>query len=185
MMRACKHVLAIALLSVLLAGCFGKKEDVSYYRPPAQKTLVGNKVARAYGVSGQAAYQLAQSSDKAQRYVNPLKAPANQVYYFSFDSDNVDAADMRALQIQADYLAKHPSAQVRLEGNTDDRGSREYNVGLGWRRDQSVMRYLQKAGVSPKQVQMISYGKERPAVLGDNEKAWTLNRRVNFIYKAY
>lgn len=175
----------IILAALMLTACLGKKEDVSYYRPPAQKTLVGNKVARAYGVSGQAAYQLAQSSEKAKRFVNPLKAPANQVYYFSFDSDHVDASDMRALQIQARYLANHPAAKIRLEGNTDDRGSREYNIGLGWRRDQAVLRQLTKVGVSPKQVQMISYGKERPAVLGENEKAWALNRRVNFIYKAY
>ena len=87
--------------------------------------------------------------------------------------------------MQANYLASHPNAKIRLEGNTDDRGTQEYNIGLGWRRDQSVARILQQQGVSPKQIQMVSYGKLRPAVPGENEKAWGLNRRVNMVYKAY
>lgn len=179
------RLMLVALVTTLLAACAGKKGDVSYYRPPEDKSLAGNKVARAYGVSSGDAYQLAQSSDKAQRFVNPLRAPANQVYYFGYDQSGIQDSDTQALDTQARYLATHPSAKIRLEGNTDDRGSREYNVALGWRRDQAVMRLLQQQGVSPNQVEMISYGKEHPAVLGDSEKAWSLNRRVNFIYKAY
>ena len=92
--------------------------------------------------------------------------------------------DLRALRIQANFLASHPNAKIRLEGNTDNRGSREYNIGLGWRRDQSVARILEQQGVRSTQIQMVSYGKERPAVDGNNERVWSLNRRVNFIYKA-
>ena len=71
-----------------------------------------------------------------------------------------------------------------MEGNTDDRGSREYNVGLGWRRAQAVQRYFVQQGVAVNQIQMLSFGKEHPAVVGDNDHAWSLNRRVNLIYKA-
>jgi peptidoglycan-associated lipoprotein len=119
---------------------------------------------------------------EAVRHVNLLQAPANQVYYFSFDQSAVSRADARAITVQANYLVTHRQAKVRLEGNTDDRGSREYNVGLGWRRAQAVAAILKQQGVSPAQIKTVSYGKEHPAVNGDNERAWSLNRRVELIY---
>jgi peptidoglycan-associated lipoprotein len=115
--------------------------------------------------------------------VNSLKAPSNQTYYFALNDSDVRQSDMKALTIQSNYIAAHSGAKVRLEGNTDDRGSREYNIGLGWRRDQSVARAMEQQGVKASQIQMVSYGKENPAVSGDNQHAWALNRRVDFIYK--
>ncbi len=115
--------------------------------------------------------------------VNSLSAPSNQTYYFSLNSSDVRSSDMKALLIQSNYIAAHPGARVRLEGNTDNRGSREYNIGLGWRRDQAVARIMEQQGVHAHQIQMVSYGKENPAVPGNNEHAWALNRRVDFIYK--
>ena len=117
------------------------------------------------------------------QHINALRAPADQTYYFDFDSNAVHAADTRAMAIQANYLASHPRARIRLEGNTDNRGSREYNVGLGWRRAQSVQHFLLERGVRPAQIQMMSYGKEHPAVSGNTPTAWRLNRRVNLVYK--
>jgi peptidoglycan-associated lipoprotein len=117
-----------------------------------------------------------------ERHVNVLEAPAHQVYYFAFDQSVVGPADARAITIQANYLVTHHNAKVRLEGNTDDRGSREYNVGLGYRRAQAVADVLKQQGVSPAQIKIVSYGKEHPVVSGDNEHAWSLNRRVELIY---
>ena len=108
----------------------------------------------------------------------------NQTYYFDFDRSKILASDAESIKAQSDYLISHPGARVRLEGNTDNRGSREYNIALGWRRDQTVQHMMLQDGVSPKQIVMLSYGKERPAVLGDNEAAWAKNRRVNLIYEA-
>lgn len=116
------------------------------------------------------------------RHVNSLTAPSNQVYYFGFDQTVVSPEDAHAATIQAAYLTTHRNAHVRLEGNTDDRGSREYNVGLGWRRAQAVARILKQQGVAPSQIKMVSYGKEHPAVSGNNEEAWSLNRRVELVY---
>lgn len=183
----CAKVLFISVLAMLMVACgAGASGDVSHYRPREEKTLVGNKVARAYGMPKDYRYQqVPVASTNARRHVNALRAPANQVYYFAFDQSGVDRTDLRAMQIQARYLATHPSARIRLEGSTDNRGSREYNIGLGWRRDQSVEGILMQYGVSPKQIELVSYGKERPAVLGNSERAWSLNRRVNLIYKAY
>jgi len=139
-----------------------------------------NTGAQTYAMQQQAGYQ----SNRRGFYRNAMRAPANQIYYFSFDSSSMRSQDARALLIQANYLATHPNAQIRLEGNTDNRGSREYNIGLGWRRDQSVARMLEQRGVRPRQIKMVSYGKERPAVTGNNDRAWALNRRVNLIYRA-
>lgn len=141
--------------------------------------------AKTFAMAGQPGYQGQVRKDQAGRVINPLVAPANQTYYFSFDSAALRSADLKAIAIQANYLATHPKAKVRLEGNTDNRGSREYNIGLGWRRDQAVARIMEQEGVAPGQLDMVSYGKERPAVMGDNERAWALNRRVNLIYEAY
>jgi peptidoglycan-associated lipoprotein len=77
---------------------------------------------------------------------------------------------------------KYPTARLRLEGNTDERGSREYNIGLGERRAQTVRRALMAQGVDDGQVTTVSYGEERPAVPGDDEAAYAQNRRVEFVY---
>jgi peptidoglycan-associated lipoprotein len=82
----------------------------------------------------------------------------------------------------AKFLAAHPAARVRLEGHTDERGSREYNIGLGDRRAQSVRRALLLQGASDAQISTVSYGEERPAVLGHDEAAWAKNRRVEIVY---
>ena len=163
-------VVAIAASSLLLLNACSKK--------PTTGEGSGAAYSDTSGVASNG-----YDTDSSGFKVNSLKAPSNQTYYFAFNSSDVRQEDMKAMLIQANYIAAHPSASVRLEGNTDNRGSREYNIGLGWHRDQSVARILEQQGVRPNQVQMVSYGKENPAVPGDNEHAWALDRRVDFIYK--
>jgi len=86
------------------------------------------------------------------------------------------------LEAHARYLAQHPSASVRLEGHADERGTREYNIALGERRAKAVERLLIVNGASTSQVETISYGEEKPAVLGSGEQSWAQNRRVELIY---
>jgi peptidoglycan-associated lipoprotein len=120
--------------------------------------------------------------DASGYIINEMKAPSNQTYYFKFDKSEVFDTDLAAIEIQARYLAEHPNTKVRLEGNTDDIGSREYNIGLGWRRDQSIEQVLKQYGVNKNQIEMMSYGKERPARLGETEADRALNRRVQLVY---
>ncbi|MDP1574784.1 MAG: OmpA family protein [Coxiellaceae bacterium] len=134
-----------------------------------------------YGSDGSQSYGMNSNNDGFK--VNAMTAPSDQTYYFGFNDSGMRPEDTRALNIQANYLAAHSNAKIRLEGNTDNRGSREYNIGLGWRRDQTVARAMEQQGVRPNQIQMVSYGKENPAVQGNDEHAWALNRRVDFIYK--
>ncbi len=167
-------VVAVAALG-LVACSSGKKSGMNYSGPDG-----ASAGASAYGAQSDTGYDASSGM-----HVNSLTAPSNQVYYFDFNQDGIRSQDYKAMGIQAAYLAAHPNAKIRLEGNTDNRGSREYNVALGWRRDQTVARYFEQQGVSASQIQMLSYGKERPVAMGNDEHAWALNRRVNLIYKAY
>jgi peptidoglycan-associated lipoprotein len=109
---------------------------------------------------------------------------ADRTIYFEFDSSSVQEEFMDTIRRHASYLADYADVDVRLEGHTDERGSREYNVGLGARRAEAVSRLLQAYGASSRQIETISYGEEVPAVEGSNEEAWAKNRRVEIVYPA-
>jgi len=116
-----------------------------------------------------------------RQVANQLGVNDNTVY-FAFDSSAVEEKYNYIVQVNANYLKAHPSAHLRLEGNTDPKGSREYNIGLGQRRASSVEQRLMALGVSSQQLTPVSYGEERPAVPGDTEEAYALDRRVNLVY---
>jgi peptidoglycan-associated lipoprotein len=176
-----KRVLISALvLPVLVVGLIGcAKKPTSDVSPEGDSTRADSK---SYPLYAGESSEGNESRDASGRIINPMTAPANQTYYFSFDKSQVANGDLAALEIQARYLADHPGQRVRLEGNTDNIGSREYNIGLGWRRDQSVEALLEQYGVRSNQIEMLSYGKERPARLGNNEVDRALNRRVHLVY---
>jgi len=106
------------------------------------------------------------------------------VFYFDFDKAVVKAQGFADLEKHAQYLANNPSAQVLLEGHADERGTREYNMALGERRAKAVSRFLQVNGVSATQVETVSFGEEKPALLGHSESSWGMNRRVELKYVA-
>lgn len=111
---------------------------------------------------------------------NPLLS--RDVYYFPYDSSELSDEDRARIKGHGQHVASKNKAKVRLEGHTDARGSREYNVALGHRRADSVKRALQAHGAQGNQVETISYGAERPAVQGSNEDAYEKNRRVELSY---
>jgi peptidoglycan-associated lipoprotein len=105
------------------------------------------------------------------------------VVYFDFDSSQIRSDFDDLLAAHGRYLASDPSLSVRLEGHTDERGSREYNIGLGERRAQAVRQILLLQGASASQLSTVSYGEERPAVFGSDDEAYSLNRRVEIVYR--
>src|SRR6516162_4494738 len=109
---------------------------------------------------------------------------AKRTVYFDFDSSEIKGEGTDVVAAHAKYLAANPSTRVRLEGHTDERGSREYNIGLGERRAQAVRRALLLQGAADAQISTVSYGEERPAVPGHDEAAWAKNRRVEIVYLA-
>jgi peptidoglycan-associated lipoprotein len=113
---------------------------------------------------------------------NPNSLLATRVIYFDYDQSTVRADYLDVISAHADYLAANPQVVVRLEGHTDERGSREYNLGLGEGRANAVRSLMMAQGVSDNQMVVVSYGEERPASFEQNEEAWALNRRVELIY---
>ena len=109
---------------------------------------------------------------------------AKRTVYFDFDSSEIKGEGTDIVAAHAKYLAANPGTRVRLEGHTDERGSREYNIGLGERRAQAVRRALLLQGAADAQISTVSYGEERPAVPGHDEAAWAKNRRVEIVYLA-
>jgi peptidoglycan-associated lipoprotein len=107
--------------------------------------------------------------------------PNVKTIYFAFDSSEINSDGMRLVEGWAAYLAANSSARVRLEGHCDERGTREYNVGLGERRANAVMEALTSRGVSSRQISVTSYGEERPVATGHDEASWQQNRRVEIV----
>ncbi|MDT8759902.1 peptidoglycan-associated lipoprotein Pal [Sphingomonas psychrotolerans] len=98
--------------------------------------------------------------------------------HFALDQYDIDSEARSILDSQATWLTAHPEARVTLEGHADERGTREYNLGLGDRRANAAKNYLAARGVSPTRITTISYGKERPIALGSDEASWAQNRRA-------
>lgn len=113
-----------------------------------------------------------------------LVAPHDQTYHFKFDNSGVESKDLASIRAQARYLASHPKAHILLAGNTDERGSREYNVALGERRAKSIEDTMLLEGVKRNQIRVLSYGQERPVAFGHDESSYRLNRRVDLTYEA-
>ena len=104
------------------------------------------------------------------------------IIYFEYDRAEIKPEFVAIVTAHAKYLNANPNNKVRLEGHSDERGSREYNIGLGERRAQAVRRALMLQGVTESQITTVSYGEERPAVQGSDEAAYAKNRRVELVY---
>lgn len=108
---------------------------------------------------------------------------ANREIHFDFDSYTVSPQEMPTVNNHAQFLAKHKNVKVRLEGNTDERGGREYNLALGQKRSEAVKQRMTLLGVSPDQIETISFGKEKPKAYGHTEEDYYQNRRVDINYQ--
>ena len=107
-----------------------------------------------------------------------LRAAGTDTIHFQTDSYDVDAQDAQILDAQAAWLQRYPNKTITIEGHCDERGTREYNLGLGDRRANAAKNYLAAHGVSAARISTISYGKERPVAMGSDESAWAQNRRA-------
>ena len=112
------------------------------------------------------------------------KAGGLQTVYFAFDSSNLDREAKQTLDANAEYLKANQNVDVQVEGHTDERGGRQYNLALGERRAKSVRDYLVALGVKAQRLSTISYGSERPKAEGSDETSWAQNRRANFVVTA-
>lgn len=109
-------------------------------------------------------------------------ASADRIVYFSYDSADILPESQAIIESNARSLTKNPQMVTQLEGHTDERGSREYNIALGERRANAVRQTMIAMGVSPQQIRVVSFGEERPAAGGHDERSYAMNRRVEIIY---
>jgi peptidoglycan-associated lipoprotein len=108
---------------------------------------------------------------------------AETTIYFGYDKDEIADRYKLVLLAHAKKILEQPNLRLRIDGHTDERGSSEYNIGLGERRAKAVARFLEFKGIRSSQLVSVSYGKEKPAVVGHNEEAWRLNRRAELAYE--
>jgi len=113
------------------------------------------------------------------------QGPVNvaRLVYFDYDSFQIKAESQAIIEQHARFLRANPQRKVSLEGHTDERGGREYNLALGQKRAEAVRRALALLGVADGQMEAVSFGKEKPAVMGSDEAAWAQNRRVEIAYR--
>ena len=172
---ACRAPLAVAALALGLVGCGGTPE-----RP--LDPLEGDEASGKGGASvTPVTIDGPQSADELER--SAAEAPAERVVYFDYDRAELRPEFLDVVARHGRWLAQNPAGRVRLEGHTDERGSREYNIALGERRAKTVSRMLQLQGVSSAQLRTVSYGEELPVDEGHDPRAWSKNRRVNIIYE--
>ena len=128
----------------------------------------------------------AQAVEQPAMAMNPLHDPnsilAKRSIYFDFDKSNIKPEFNPLVEAHAGYMTGHASATIRIEGNCDERGSREYNLALGQRRADSLRKAMVLLGVSDTRIETISWGAEKPRAKGNNEAAWAQNRRDDIIY---
>ena len=173
------HRVMVVLLLVgacALSACSSKPS-----KPEAGGQGMANSGAEGAGATGSNASGGAGDEEIAGPQAGLL---AKRIVYFDFDSSEIKGEGTDIVAAHAKYLTANPNTRVRLEGHTDERGSREYNIGLGERRAQAVRRALLLQGAADAQISTVSYGGERPAVPGHDEAAWAKNRRVEFVYLA-
>ncbi len=170
-----RKILMLVLLSATL-GLAGCPKDKVEETPPADTSGTGTQEQAEEPRGLEEGQQLGGQSE-AER-----AALAQRVIYFDFDSYEISSQYSNMITAHARNLAGSNPMKLRLEGHTDERGSREYNIGLGERRAQAVRRALMLQGAGDGQIVTVSYGEERPAQAGSEEAAWAKNRRVEIVY---
>jgi len=173
-------LIALALAGVaLLAGC-PKKHNVN--DTPVAGTQVPDSSANE-GASTSTNALAGDANSTSRGYAGEGTGPlARKIIYFDFDKSEIKPEYAEIVTFTARALTANSHMKLKLEGNTDNRGTREYNIGLGERRAQAVRRALLLQGVAESQVSTVSFGAERPAVEGDDEAAWAKNRRVEVAF---
>ena len=183
MKGAGQKFLVILMAALLVTGCGSRSARTDDARSRAQVEDRTSSTADGATALGARDRGVGQGTELSPAALNDPTSPlAVRIIYFDYDSSNIRSDANDTLSAHAAFLAANPTLGVTLEGHTDERGSREYNLALGERRALAVRRQLVLFGASAGQIRTVSYGKERPAVDGRDERAYALNRRVELVY---
>ncbi len=167
-------LLFIALFS--LAACSSTSDEASSEVVAETESGIDATTRRTQELEAEARARAAAAEERIA-----AAALNTRVFYFDFDVSEFRQADRNVLTYHARDLAANSNKRIRLEGHADERGTREYNLALGERRAEGILNYLIVNGASRNQIEMVSYGEERPADRGTNERAYQQNRRVEIV----
>ena len=165
----------------LLAGCSSTPDGDRQAGADVSEQSMGAD-GKGYGSGASTSAASTGEAWQGDPLENPNSLLATRIIYFDFDQSTVRADYLEVISAHADYLAANPQTVVRLEGHADERGTREYNLGLGENRANSVRSLMMAQGVADNQLVVVSYGEERPSAYEHNDEAWALNRRVELVY---
>lgn len=175
-----KKIILCAAIVSLLAAC--SSEPIK-----TDEKAASTPTAAAAANSGATTSTTTAPVGSAAVQSNPLKDPTSMLskrsVYFGYDQYSIDSKYNALIEVHAAYLKNHPDAQVTVEGNTDERGGAEYNLALGQKRAEAVRKMMELSGAPTRQMEAISFGKERPKAAGNTEAAWAENRRTDLHYK--
>lgn len=174
-MNTAVRFLTLMMLAALLTAC---AREVVEEPPPPEPAPPARPAPVDTGVLDPRDFSDPRNLDNPESLLN------QRVIYFEFDRATVRPQFQPIVQAHAQYLRANSSARVILEGHADERGSREYNLGLGERRGNSVFDLLDAQGVSARQIDVVSYGEERPVCRQSDEDCWQRNRRTEIVYTA-
>jgi peptidoglycan-associated lipoprotein len=172
---------ALALVAAL-AGCASgvKLDDVPVEDRNGAAVTPGGGGA-VPGTGGQSQVQQVQADTAGATQQGPVNV--SRLVYFDYDSYSVKPEFQSVIEAHARFLRQNGNRRVVIEGHTDERGGREYNLALGQRRSEAVRRALELLGVRDAQVEAVSFGKEKPAAQGSDENSWAQNRRAEIAYR--
>ncbi len=171
-----KQSVLLLAVALTLGACTSKKLDPA---PVVDDRTAGSQAGG--GAGGQSSVAGVDASQANANAAGPQGV--SNVVYFDFDSFVVRSSDRQVVEAHARFQQANTARRVTLEGSTDERGGREYNLALGQKRAEAVRRSLNLLGVGDAQIEAISYGEEKPAVAGSTEDAYSQNRRVEFKYQ--
>ena len=170
-----KNLLLSAVMMSFLAACASQGTKDQPKAAVEEKSVTSAPAAET------------KSAQQTAVAVNPLKDPNNilskRSVYFDFDKSDVKDEYKSMVEAHAKYLQAHGDAKVTLQGNTDERGSREYNIALGQRRADAVKKAMNVMGVADKQIESVSFGEEKPRKDCHDESCWQENRRADIVYQ--
>jgi peptidoglycan-associated lipoprotein len=174
-MKSIPSLVLVGVASAVLAACS------TPINPPTAVTPAVNPTPAPAQVNPAAAGAVASATLPA--YLDPTSPISKErSVYFDFDDSSVKPEYRTLVELHGKYLSEHPSVAIRIEGNTDERGSHEYNLALGQRRAQAVLQSLKILGAKESQMEAISFGEEKPMATDHDETAWAKNRRADLDY---
>ena len=175
-----RGLLVLCLAGLLLGGCASNEpEDSGPGMDPMEQAPDSGSSSSSTGSTGPSVSNGKVTLDDGMGGMETLQG----IFYFDFDQAIVKRVGHEELNKHARVLRGDSYMSVRLEGHADERGTREYNLALGERRANAVAAYLVAQGAARSQIEVISYGEEKPASMGHNESSWAQNRRVEIVYR--